>query len=91
MGEPVEMSVSEARDRFSDAVNRASFGGEVTYVTRGRNHTKAAAIVPAQWLEEYEALLDMRDGLLAQERLDDIAAGRVAAVPADEAYRQLGI
>ena len=91
MGEPMQLSVSEARDRFSDAVNRATFGGEVTYITRGRNHTKTAAIVPAEWVDEYEALLDLRDGLLAQERLDDLAAGRVATVSADEAYRQLGL
>jgi antitoxin (DNA-binding transcriptional repressor) of toxin-antitoxin stability system len=90
MGDPVELSVSEARDRFSDAVNRATFGGEVTYITRGRNHTKTAAIVPAAWLDDYETLLDLRDGLVAQGRLDDVAADKVAAVPANEAYRQLG-
>jgi antitoxin (DNA-binding transcriptional repressor) of toxin-antitoxin stability system len=89
MSDPMELSVSEARDHFSDAVNRASFGGEVTYITRGRNRSKTAAIVPAQWLAEYESLLDLRDGMFAQERLDDITAGRVAAVPAEEAYRQL--
>ena len=38
-----ELSVSQARDHFSDAVNRAAFGGEITYVTRGRNSQRAAS------------------------------------------------
>lgn len=54
-GDPVELSVSWARDQFSDAVNRAAFGGEVTYVTRGRRPARAAAIVPADLVEAYEA------------------------------------
>jgi antitoxin (DNA-binding transcriptional repressor) of toxin-antitoxin stability system len=47
--ENVELSVSQARDRFSDAVNRAAFGGEITYVTRGRSQQRAAAIVRPSW------------------------------------------
>lgn len=37
--EPTELSVSQARDKFSDAVNRAAFGGEITFITRGRGRT----------------------------------------------------
>jgi len=33
MSNETELSVSEARNHFSDAVNRAAFGGEITYVT----------------------------------------------------------
>ena len=51
-----ELSVSQARDHFSDAVNRAAFGGEITYITRGRNQQRAAAIVPAKLVEQYEAM-----------------------------------
>ena len=91
MGEPAELSVSEARGHFSDAVNRAAFGGQVTYITRGRNRMKTAAIVPAEWLDDYEMLLDLRDAQIAQERLDDIQSGRSTAIPADEAYRLLGL
>lgn len=46
--------LGQARDHFSDAVNRAAFGGEITYVTRGRNQQRAAAIVPADLVERYE-------------------------------------
>ncbi|MDX6682224.1 MAG: hypothetical protein QOG94_2263, partial [Solirubrobacteraceae bacterium] len=41
--DPTELSVSQARNRFSDAVNRAAFGGEITYVTRGHGQQRAAA------------------------------------------------
>src|SRR5450756_889845 len=64
-----ELSVSQARDHFSDAVNRAAFGGEITYVTRGRNQQRAAAIVPAELVEQYEAMIDLEDGRIALERL----------------------
>ena len=86
-----ELSVSQARDRFSDAVNRAAFGGEVTYITRGRAQQRAAAIVPSQLVEHYEAMVDAEDGRIANERLADLDAGRSAAVPADEAARTLGL
>lgn len=92
MGSDVtELSVSQARDHFSDAVNRAAFGGEITYVTRGRNQQRAAAIVPAELVEQYEAMTDLEDGRIAHERLADLNADRTAAVPADEAARALGL
>jgi antitoxin (DNA-binding transcriptional repressor) of toxin-antitoxin stability system len=84
-----ELSVSQARDRFSDAVNRAAFGGEITYVTRGRGHQRAAAIVPADLVERYEELIDREDGRIAAERLADIEAGRVTPLSADEVARAL--
>ncbi|MCA1676772.1 MAG: antitoxin of toxin-antitoxin stability system [Actinobacteria bacterium] len=89
--EATELSVSQARDRFSDAVNRAASGGEITYVTRGRGHQRAAAIVPAEFVKRYEAMVDLEDGRVAQERLADLDAGRTMAVPADEVTRTLGL
>ncbi len=87
----VELSVSEARDKFSEAVNRAAFGGEITYITRGRGHQRAAAIVPAEFVERYEAMIDMEDAQIAEERLADLDSGRTTAVPADEVARTLGL
>jgi len=87
--ENVELSVSQARDRFSDAVNRAAFGGEITYVTRGRSQQRAAAIVPAELVERYEAMLDAQDGEIAAKRLAEIEAGRTKVVSADEVARTL--
>jgi len=87
--EHVELPVNEARDRFSDAVNRATYAGEITWITRGRNRHRAAAIVPAWVVDDYEALLDAEDGRIAAERLADIRAGRVRTVSAEEAAREL--
>ncbi len=84
-----ELSVSQARDHFSDAVNRAAFGGEITYVTRGRGQQRAAAIVPADLVERYEELVDREEGRIAADRLADLDAGRVTAVSADEVTRAL--
>lgn len=89
--EPMELSVSQARDQFSDAVNRAAFGGEITYVTRGRGHARAAAIVPADLVEAYESLIDQEDGAIATRRLADIDAGRSQVVPADEVAQGLDL
>ena len=89
--EATELSVTQARDHFSDAVNRAAYGGEVTFITRGRGQQRAAAIVPADLVERYEALLDLEDGRVAQERLADLKAGRSTAIPADEVAEALGL
>jgi antitoxin (DNA-binding transcriptional repressor) of toxin-antitoxin stability system len=86
-----ELSVSEARDHFSDAVNRAAFGGEITYVTRGRSQQRAAAIVPADLVDRYEAMIDSEDGRVAMERLADLDTGRTNRVTADEVARTLGL
>jgi antitoxin (DNA-binding transcriptional repressor) of toxin-antitoxin stability system len=84
-----ELSVSKARDHFSDAVNRAAFGGEITYITRGRGHHRAAAIVPADLVERYEELIDREDGRIGAARLADLDAGRETALTADEVSRSL--
>ncbi|MCY7413272.1 MAG: hypothetical protein LH471_09620 [Salinibacterium sp.] len=89
--EAVELSVSGARDHSSDAVNRAAFGGEITYITRGRNQLRGAAIVPAHFVEQYEAMICQEDGRIALERLKDIEAGTTKAIPGDEAARALGL
>ncbi|MHB1234410.1 MAG: hypothetical protein ACYCZK_01925 [Microbacteriaceae bacterium] len=91
MSSDTELSVSQARDRFSDAVNRAAFGGEITYVTRGRGQQRAAAIVPVELVDRYEAMIDTEDARIALERLADLEAGRTQAVPADEVTRTLDL
>lgn len=91
MSTNIELSVSQARDHFSDAVNRAAFGGEITYVTRGRGQKRAAAIVPAELVERYEEMLDSEDGRVATERLTEIDAGRSRTVSSEEVKRILGL
>jgi len=72
-------------------VNRAAFGGEITYVTRGRGHLRAAAVVPADFAEAYESLIDREDGAVAAQRLADLDAGRSRVVSADEVGHDLGL
>jgi antitoxin (DNA-binding transcriptional repressor) of toxin-antitoxin stability system len=86
-----EMSVNQARDHFSQAVNLAAFSGQVTRITRGRNGTPAAAIVPVAWLEDYEDLLDTIHGPTAAQRLAEIRAGQADTISAADARAQLGI
>lgn len=57
--------------------------------TRGRGHQRAAAIVPDELVERYEALLDGEDGRIARERLADLDAGRTSTVSAGEVERAL--
>ncbi|AFR09099.1 antitoxin of toxin-antitoxin system family protein [Nocardiopsis alba ATCC BAA-2165] len=83
--------MTEARDHFSERVNRAIYGGEITFVTRGRLHRRAAAIVPADMVDHYEELLDERDARIAAERLAEIEAGRMETVPFDEALSRIGL
>jgi antitoxin (DNA-binding transcriptional repressor) of toxin-antitoxin stability system len=91
MNTDTQLSVSQARDHFSDAVNRAAFGGEITYVTRGRGQQRAAAIVPADLVDRYEAMIDSEDGRIALERLADLDAGRTKTASADEVAQTLGL
>lgn len=89
--EPSDLSVSQARDHFCEAVNRAAFGGQITFITRGRGHQRAAAIVPADLVERYEALVDAEDGRVATRRLTDLDAGRSTALGSDEVAEALGL
>lgn len=86
-----ELSVTEARDHFSDCVNRAHYSGEITFVTRGRRHQRAAAIIPADLAEHYESLLDEHDARIAAERLADVEAGRSGSVSLEDVKRELGL
>ena len=63
----------------------------VTFVTRGRGHQRAAAIVPAELVERFEAMVDAEEGRIAAERLADLGAGRTTAIPAGEVGRALGL
>ncbi|MBB4934664.1 putative DNA-binding protein [Lipingzhangella halophila] len=89
--DPVEQSVAEVRDHFSERVNRAAYGGEVTYVTRGRKHERVAAIVPIELVEAYEEMLDQEDGRIAQQRLEEIRSGDAEVASAEDVARELGL
>jgi len=47
-------------------------------------------IVPAEIVEQYEAMIDLEDCRIALKRLADLEARRTAPVPADEARPRVG-
>ncbi|MGH2560069.1 MAG: type II toxin-antitoxin system Phd/YefM family antitoxin [Thermomicrobiales bacterium] len=60
------MSTVDARDHFSDVVNRAAFGGERVILTR--RGKELAAIVPIEdvrWMEELEDRIDIEEARAA--------------------------
>lgn len=87
----IELPVAGARDQFSDVVNRAAFGGDITYITRGRAHKRAAAVVPAEYAELLELLLDEHDGAIAAERLAQIRSRQAKTLTMSEVRRTLGM
>lgn len=86
-----ELSVAQARDHFSQRVNKAAFGDEITYVTRGRKHERVAAIVPIELVEAYEELLDQQDGRIAHQRWEEIRSGDAEVVSAEDVAKELGL
>ncbi len=54
-----ELSVAEAREQFSEAINRAAYGKERIVVTR--RGKRLAAIVPIEDMEAMEAIEDRID------------------------------
>lgn len=86
-----ELPVSEARDHLSQVVNRAAYGDEITWITRGRGRQRAAAVVPAWLVDAWEELLDKEDVRIAEERLAEVHAGRSQLVPVDEVGEELGL
>ncbi len=72
------IGVAEARNIFSELLNRVAFGRE-RVVVQSRGKSKAA-IIPMQDLELLESLEDTALGLLASERMSD---GQIP-IPAEE-------
>lgn len=60
-------------------------------MTRVRGHARAAAIVPAGFVEAYESLIDQQDGAIATRRVADIDAGHSQAIPADRIARDFDL
>ncbi len=64
-----KLTASEARQNFSDILNRAAFGRERVIVHRGKK--AVAAVVPIEDLELLEKLEDEIDVTAARKALKD--------------------
>ena len=78
-----KLSASEARQNFSDILNRAAFGGERVLVHRGKK--PIAAIMPVEDYEFLEELEDRIDIEEARKRLHE------PTIPWSKVKKQLGL
>jgi prevent-host-death family protein len=78
-----KLSASEARQNFSDILNRAAFGGERLLVHRGKK--PIAAIMPVEDYEFLEELEDRIDIEEARKRLHE------PTIPWSKVKKQLGL
>ncbi len=72
---PEDLPISEARDHFADVLGRATYAGQITYITkRGQ---RVGAVVPVEVAEEAEAAEDAYLSGLARDAEAELAAGAV--------------
>jgi prevent-host-death family protein len=84
-----KVSTAVARKRFSDVVNRASYGKERVALTRyGRT---LAAIVPAEDLALLEAMEDRIDADDARKALANMKAKGEKPIPLSKVKKRLGL
>jgi prevent-host-death family protein len=78
---PDELPISEARDHLTDVVGRATYSGQITYITkRGR---RVGAVVPVEVAEAAEAAKDNYLSKLAHDAEAELAAGAPIRALAD--------
>jgi prevent-host-death family protein len=65
----IKLTASEARQNFSDILNRAAYGGERVIVHRGKK--PVAAVVPIEDFEMLEQLEDRADLEAVRRRLKE--------------------
>lgn len=83
------MTTGEARDRFSEVLNRVAFGGERVVLTR--RGKPLAAVVPLEdmaLLEELEDRIDLEE---ARATLEEWRRSGRKAVPLDEVLKEFGV
>jgi len=83
----MSVSTREARENFSDVVNRAAYGKERVILTR--RGKPVVAVVPIADIELLEALddkLDLKDALAALKEAEE-----KGTIPIEDLKRELGL
>lgn len=80
---PLKLTASQARQHFSDILNRAAFGRERVLVHRGKK--PVAAIMPVEDYEFLEELEDRIDVEEARKRINE------PTIPWSKVKKQLGL
>jgi prevent-host-death family protein len=70
---PDELPISDARDHFADVLGRATYAGQITYITkRGQ---RVGAVVPVDVAEAAEAAEDEYLSRLARDADEELGTG----------------
>lgn len=80
-------TTKEAREKFSDVINRAAYGKERVILTR--RGKPLAAVVPMDDIEALEAMEDRIDIEEARKVLSDI--DREGTIPFEQVKKELGL
>jgi prevent-host-death family protein len=81
------ISVSKARLEMKDLVNRVAYGKERIYLTSHDN--KMAVLVPVEDIEALEAMEDLHDVRIAEERIS--LSEKEGILTSKELRKRLGI
>ena len=85
----MEMTTANAKNRFSEVVNRAAFAKErVTLTRRGK---PVAAVVSVEDLEKLERLENQADLEEARLELKKFKRNKETGIPLEDVARELGI
>jgi prevent-host-death family protein len=85
----MKISAADAKNQFSNVLNRAAFGGERIILTR--RGKPVAAVVPMEDLEKLERMEDQADLKEARKELRNYRKSGEKGVPLEEVARELGI
>ena len=81
------VSTREARENFSDVINRAAYGKERVILTRrGKPLVAVVPMADVELLETLEDKLDLEDALVALREADE-----KGTIPLDDLKRELGL
>jgi len=82
-----ELSVAEAREQFSEAINRAAYGKERIFITR--RGKRVVAIVPIEDVEALEIIEDRIDREEAEKALAEMETE--GTIPWEKLKADLGL
>jgi prevent-host-death family protein len=81
------LSTAEARDQFSDVINRAAYGKERVVLTRrGKALVAVVPIEDVEWLRELEDRIDLEDARIAMAEAEE-----KGTISLDELKNELGL
>jgi len=84
-----EISTVDARDQFSEIVNKAAYGKERMIVTR--RGKALAALIPIEDLRILEEMEDRKDVEDAKNILAEVKAKKEKPVPYEKVRKELGL